>query len=225
VTEPGTPLLELDGVTRTFPGSPPVTAVSDVSLTIRAGELVAIVGPSGSGKSTVLNIMGLLDDPTKGARRVLGVDTAGRSERELVRVRATRLGFVFQAFHLVAHLDVVRNVMLPLVHQGWPRRDRRDRAIAALERVGMRHLADAFPATLSGGEKQRVAIARAVVHEPDLLLCDEPTGNLDAVNTAQILDQLRSLVTSRCAVVVVTHDADVRDRADRTITVDSRRAG
>jgi putative ABC transport system ATP-binding protein len=212
------PLLELAEVTRTFPGPPPVTAVSGASLAIRAAELVAIVGPSGSGKSTVLNIMGLLD-PTTGVRKLFGVDTAGRSERDLVRLRATKLGFVFQAFHLVAYLNVVQNVMLPLVHQGWPPRRRRHRALAALEQVGLDHLAHALPTTLSGGEKQRVAVARAVVHEPELLLCDEPTGNLDAVSTAQVLDQLRRLVTGRRAVVVVTHDPEVKARADRIIPV------
>jgi putative ABC transport system ATP-binding protein len=219
------PLLELADVTRTFPGPPPVTAVSGASLTIRPAELVAVVGPSGSGKSTVLNIMGLLDDPTTGVRRLFDTDTAERSERELVHLRATRLGFVFQAFHLVTHLNVAQNVMLPLVHQGWPARRRRPRAMAALEQVRMDHLATAFPATLSGGEKQRVAVARAVVHEPDLILCDEPTGNLDTASTALVLDHLRRLVTDRRAVVVVTHDPEVRARADRIIPVEDGRVG
>jgi putative ABC transport system ATP-binding protein len=217
------PLIRLTGVTKRYPGPPPVTALHGVDLTIHGGEMVAVVGPSGSGKSTLLNIMGLLDEPTDGVREVAAIDTAGRGERALTALRATRLGFVFQAFHLVAHLDAVRNVALPLVHQGWPARDRRPRAVAALERVGMGHRLAARPATLSGGEKQRVAIARAVVHEPAVLLCDEPTGNLDRANTVAVLDLLRHLVTAERAVVVVTHDAEVRDRADRVVTVEDGR--
>ncbi|WP_433063779.1 ABC transporter ATP-binding protein [Dactylosporangium sp. CS-033363] len=212
-------LIELDGVTKTYPGPPPVPVLHGVSLAVRPGELVAIVGPSGSGKSTLLNMLGLLDRPTGGIRRVGGRDTGTLSEREVTALRSTVLGFVFQAFHLVGHLDARGNVLLPLVHQGTPRGRRRERADAALDRVGMGHRRHARPATLSGGEQQRVAIARAVVHDPGVLLCDEPTGNLDRANTAAVLDLLRELVTPERAVVVVTHDAGVRDRADRVITV------
>ncbi|MBB5869971.1 putative ABC transport system ATP-binding protein [Allocatelliglobosispora scoriae] len=213
------PLLALASVTRTYPGPPAVTALRDANLTIHGGEMVAIVGPSGSGKSTLLNILGLLDEPTSGVRMLAGVDTSVLSDRDRTALRATRLGFVFQSFHLVPYLDCVANVTLPLTHQGFPRQLRRDLAVTALTTVGLGHRLSARPATLSGGEQQRVAIARAIVHEPALLLCDEPTGNLDSENTEAILDLLRRMVTGSRAVVVVTHESYVRDRADRAVEV------
>jgi len=219
------PLIELVGAGRTYVGSPPVTALQAVDLSIAGGEFVAIVGPSGSGKSTLLNVLGLLDEPSEGRRLVIGRDTSALRERALSAIRATTLGLVFQAFHLVPHLDVVQNVALPLVHLGWRGKVRRHRAAAVLHEVGMGHRLHARPATLSGGEKQRVAIARAVVHEPVVLLCDEPTGNLDSANTGIVLELLRQLVTPQRAVVVVTHDASVRDRADRVISMVDGRVG
>jgi putative ABC transport system ATP-binding protein len=212
-------LLELADVVKSFPGPPEVSVLKGVSLRINGGEMVAVTGSSGSGKSTLLNIMGLLDEPTGGDRWLDGTSTARLPERDRARIRASRIGFVFQSFHLVSYLDAVRNVMLPLVHQGWPRRQRRDLAVRALERVGLGHRLDATPVTLSGGEQQRVAIARALVHEPALLLCDEPTGNLDAENTAAVLELLRGLVAPERAVVVVTHEAEVVAQTDRVIQV------
>ncbi|MFD6567038.1 ABC transporter ATP-binding protein [Micromonospora profundi] len=212
-------MLELINVTKRYPGPPEVTVLRGVDLRVCRGEMVAIAGPSGSGKSTLLNILGLLDEPTSGTLRIGGRPTAGLRERDRVRLRATEIGFVFQSFHLVPYLDAVQNVMLPLVHQGSPRRDRRALAIRALETVGLGHRLNARPATLSGGEQQRVALARAIAHNPPLLLCDEPTGNLDAVNTAAVLELLRGLVEAERAVVVVTHEAEVEARADRVVRV------
>jgi putative ABC transport system ATP-binding protein len=212
------PILELVEVTKTYSGSPVVAALRGVSMNVRAGEFVAIVGPSGSGKSTLLNILGLLDTPTSGRFLFAGVDMATSRERVRTALRATRIGFVFQAFHLVPYLNIVRNVTLPMVHGGGPaHRDRRSAAIAALESVGLGHRLTARPTMLSGGEQQRVAIARAIVNDPTIVLCDEPTGNLDRENSAAILRLLRSLVTVRRALVVVTHDPEIAAQADRVI--------
>ncbi|MGW2622982.1 ABC transporter ATP-binding protein [Micromonospora taraxaci] len=200
-------------------------ALRDANLDLNGGELVAVVGASGSGKSTLLNIMGLLDTPTTGLVRFNGVDTADLRERERDGLRSRGSGFVFQAFHLVRHLDVVHNVMLPLVHQHAARATRRERAEAALTRVGLAHRQHASPRTLSGGEQQRVAIARALVHDPPVLLCDEPTGNLDSENTDAILELLRGLVSVTRAVVIVTHDQQVQDCADRRVEVRDGRCG
>ncbi|MEU5780234.1 ABC transporter ATP-binding protein [Micromonospora lupini] len=220
LTDPGGKVvLELTGVTKRYPGPPETSVLRGVDLRVCSGEMVAIAGPSGSGKSTLLNILGLLDEPTTGTLRISGRPTAELRERDRVRLRATEIGFVFQSFHLVPYLDAVQNVMLPLVHQGHPRRGRRALAIRALETVGLGHRLHARPATLSGGEQQRVALARAVAHNPPLLLCDEPTGNLDAVNTTAVLELLRGLVAGERAVVVVTHEAEVEARADRVVRV------
>ncbi|MFV2018954.1 ABC transporter ATP-binding protein [Micromonospora sp. LOL_023] len=218
------PVLELAGVSKRYPGPPAVDALRDVTLSVHPGEMVAISGPSGSGKSTLLNILGLLDTPTSGTHLLAGRPTNGLRERELTRLRASSIGFVFQSFHLVPYLDSVRNVALPLIHQGRPRRARRDLAVAALASVGLGHRLYARPTTMSGGEQQRVAIARAIVHEPALLLCDEPTGNLDSTNTDTVLRLLRGLVVADRAVVVVTHDARVEQSADRVIRVVDGRA-
>jgi putative ABC transport system ATP-binding protein len=219
------PILDVFGASRIFPGPPAVEALRDANMSVCGNEMVAVVGPSGSGKSTLLNICGLLDAPTDGVVRLNGRNTTTLSERERTHARATGIGFVFQAFHLVGHLDCVRNVMLPLVHQGFPREHRRQLAEEALGRVGLSHRLRARPATLSGGEQQRVAIARAIVHDPPLLLCDEPTGNLDSENTTGVLTLLRQLLTPQRAVVVVTHDQQVRDAADRYVEVHDGRCG
>ena len=217
------PLIEVTDVGRVYPGPPEVHALRRANLTVSGGEMVAIVGPSGSGKSTLLNILGLLDGPTSGRLRLSGTDVADLTDAQRTALRATRIGFVVQAFHLVAHLDTVRNVMLPLVHQGVPARRRRELAERALRRVGLGHRLAARPPTLSGGEKQRVAVARAIVHSPQLILCDEPTGNLDHANTVAILDQLRELVDAETAVIVVTHEEEVRRAADRAVEVSDGR--
>ncbi|MFD7259896.1 ABC transporter ATP-binding protein [Streptomyces sp. NPDC059874] len=216
---PPPPLIELRDITKTFPGTPPVTALTGVTASVAPGEMVAVTGSSGSGKSTLLNVLGLLDSPTTGTHLLNGVDVTSLSEQDRTSVRARELGFVFQSFHLIPYLDCVRNVMVPLIHQNHPRHERRALAVQALERVGLGHRLSARPGTLSGGEQQRVAVARAIVHEPRIVLCDEPTGNLDSANTDQVVALLRDLVTEGNAVVVVTHEPDVAQRADRILQV------
>ncbi|WP_018654123.1 ABC transporter ATP-binding protein [Actinomadura flavalba] len=215
-----TAVLALDGVGRVY-DSPagPVTALDGVSFEVAAGDLVAIIGPSGSGKSTLLNTLGLLDRPTAGRYLLNGEDTAGLPEAARTRLRAQHIGFVFQAFHLVGHKTAVANVTLPLMYNRRPRRERREQAEQALIRVGLEHRLRALPHTMSGGEKQRVAIARATVHEPLLLLCDEPTGNLDTDTSATVMELLGDLARGGLAVVVVTHDLAVAEAADRVLRV------
>ncbi|WP_155251610.1 ABC transporter ATP-binding protein [Salinispora cortesiana] len=212
-------IVQLLNITKTFPGSIAVSALRGLDLEIRRGEMTAIVGPSGAGKSTLLNILGLLDVPTSGRYLLNGTDTSRLGERELTSLRAVTLGFVFQAFHLLPHLNCVGNVMLPLAHQGWPRRERARLATEALVRVGLGHRLDARPATLSGGERQRVAVARAVVHSPSVILCDEPTGNLDRENSTQVMDLLRRQVTPERSLIIVTHDDAASACADRVVKV------
>lgn len=212
-------VIRLIDIAKTFPGQVAVSALSGVNLEIRRGEMTAIVGPSGAGKSTLLNILGLLDVPTSGRYLLDGNDTSRLAERQLTSLRAVTLGFVFQAFHLVPHLNCVGNVMLPLAHQGWPRRERTRLATDALVQVGLGHRLYARPATLSGGERQRVAVARAIVHSPSVILCDEPTGNLDRQNSVHVMDLLRQLVTQERSLVVVTHDDTVSACADRIVKV------
>ena len=212
-------MIRLRDVVKTYPGPPETAAVRGVSFEIDAGELVAIMGPSGSGKSTLLNVLGLLDTASSGEYELNGVNTAGLSEKDRTRLRAAELGFVFQASHMIPYLDCVRNVSVPLVHRRFPKRRRRMLAEDALRSVGLEHRMAAKTATLSGGERQRVAIARAVVGEPRVVLCDEPTGNLDSENGLGVLRILRDLAGGSRAVVVVTHDQDVAARCDRTIRI------
>ena len=184
---PGRPVLELREVSRTYGSEPPVEALREVELVVYPGDWVAIVGPSGSGKSTLLNILGCLDRPTGGAYLIDGIDVAGLSESERTGTRAQSIGFVFQGFHLLAHRTALENVMLAEMYAGGERAGRPERALAALERVGMAHRRDFLPTRLSGGEQQRVAIARALLGSPRLLLCDEPTGNLDSASTESLM--------------------------------------
>ncbi|WP_432564146.1 ABC transporter ATP-binding protein [Kineococcus sp. SYSU DK003] len=213
------PLVELRDVTRSFPGPPEVQALKSVNLQVHAGDYVSIVGPSGSGKSTMLNILGLVDRPSVGEYRLAGTLTGNLDEAGRSALRASRIGFVFQAFHLLPRRSVLENVVLPMLYNATPRAEREDRARAALDRVGMSHRLGAGPATLSGGERQRVAVARAVASRPDLLLADEPTGNLDERTTADVMDLLEDLHSDGIAVVVITHDRDVADRADRALRI------
>lgn len=213
----GARVVEFDELGRTFPGPAPVTALADCNLGIDGGEFVAIVGPSGSGKSTLLNILGLLDRPSSGCYKLVGVDTTTLSETARASLRVRQIGFVFQAFHLLAERSVVDNVALPLVYLGVAVAERRRRAISVLEQVGLGHRLSMTPLTLSGGEKQRVAIARALVAEPAMVLCDEPTGNLDSAASAAVLDVIEDLHDRGGTVVLVTHDAQASARAQRIV--------
>jgi putative ABC transport system ATP-binding protein len=195
-----------------------VQALRGVSIRIEPGDYVAVVGPSGSGKSTLMHLLGALDRPTSGTLRVGGRDVADLDRDELARVRNETIGFVFQAFQLLPRTSAVDNVAMPLVYRGVRRSERRRRAVAALEAVGMGHRLDHTPNQLSGGEQQRVAIARALVGDPQVILADEPTGNLDSVRGGEVMDLLESLNRDRgVALVVVTHDLDLAARAHRQL--------
>jgi len=213
------PAVELRDIGRTFGSDPPVVALRDVNLTLERGTSIAIVGPSGSGKSTLLSILGCLDRQTTGTYLLDGIDVAELGDGERAALRAQRIGFVFQTFNLLAHRPVLENVMLAEVYRGDPREGRAERALAALEQVGMTHRADFLPTRLSGGEQQRVAIARALLGEPSILLCDEPTGNLDSVNTGSVLDLFDELGVAGLTVVLVTHEDQVADHAQRRVQI------
>jgi putative ABC transport system ATP-binding protein len=211
------PVLELDAVTKVYPSQPPVTALRGVTLQIASGELVAVVGPSGSGKSTLLHLMGTLDHPTSGTVRLAGVDVGALSDRELARLRATRIGFVFQQFFLAEHATVLENVADGLLYVGVPLARRRQAALDALEMVGLAERASARPTQLSGGQRQRVAIARALVGQPAIVLADEPTGNLDQATGASLLALLEDLNTRGATIVVITHDQAIAARMPRRV--------
>lgn len=212
-------VVVVDGLTKTFPGPPAVTALHPCSFAIRRGDYTAITGASGSGKTTLLALLGLLDTPSAGRYLLDGVDVAELDDRERSTVRAHRVGFVFQAFHLVGYRTVIDNVELGLLYQGVPKGQRRTRALEVIEQVGLSHRRHGLCATLSGGEKQRVAIARTLVRDPALVLCDEPTGNLDTATTQQILELLDSLHRLGMTIVVVTHDPSIAAGAQRQLMI------
>jgi putative ABC transport system ATP-binding protein len=214
-TVAGQPVIELAGVTRTYPGG--VTALRSVDLVVDDGELLAIVGPSGSGKSTMLNLIGTLDRPSQGTVRIDGHDVASLSDRQLSALRARRIGFVFQQFHLAPGRDALGNVADGLLYYGVPKKERERRAEAALVRVGLGNRLTHRPHQLSGGERQRVAIARAVAGDPALLLADEPTGNLDSVSGAGVMELLRELNEAGTTILVITHDREIANGLPRQV--------
>jgi macrolide transport system ATP-binding/permease protein len=212
-------VLELRGIGRTYGSDPAVRALADVDLVVHTGDWLSITGPSGAGKSTLLNIIGCLDTPTCGQYLIDGIDATGLSDDERAGLRSRRIGFVFQSFHLLPYRSVLENVMLAEVYRRQPQAGRRDRALAAIARVGLAARADFLPIKLSGGERQRVAIARALVGEPALLLCDEPTGNLDSKSSAAIMDLFERLNAEGLTLAIVTHDETVARRARRRVNI------
>lgn len=209
------PVVELQGVGRRYGTDPAVDALVDIHLQVYDGDWLAVVGPSGSGKSTLLNIVGCLDLQTAGSYRFRDIDVAALSDKQRAGLRCRGIGFVFQSFHLLEYRTVMENVMLSDVYRRAPSHGRRDRAAHALDQVGLSHRAEFFPRTLSGGERQRVAIARALMGSPELLLCDEPTGNLDSTTTRKLLDLVAELNHQGMTVIMITHEPDVADRAQR----------
>jgi putative ABC transport system ATP-binding protein len=204
-----TAVLELRSVGKTYPLPTTVTALANVDLTVGLGETVSITGPSGSGKSTLLNVLGTLERPSTGTVRIGGTDTSTIPDRQLSGLRAGRIGFVFQEFHLLEHLTVLDNVATGLIYRGLSMRSRRDAAASALRRVGLGSRVTHRPSRLSGGERQRVAIARAIAGEPQIILADEPTGNLDSATGAEIIRLIAGLAGPRTTVIVITHDIAV----------------
>ncbi|GGT20449.1 ABC transporter ATP-binding protein [Nonomuraea spiralis] len=213
------PVISLAEVSREFAAEPPVRALDRVTLRVDRGDYLAIVGPSGSGKSTLLNVLGLLDRPSSGSYRLDGTETTTLRDGARTRLRGDRIGFVFQSFHLLSHRSVVENVMLAETYGGQARKGRRERALAALERVGLGHRTGFAPDRLSGGERQRTAIARALMGAPSLLLCDEPTGNLDSRNTESVLGLFDELRGQGMTLVVITHEQEVSKRAGRRVRI------
>ncbi|MYS82816.1 ATP-binding cassette domain-containing protein [Streptomyces sp. SID5474] len=214
-------MVEFVGVGLTYPGPPPVAALRPCDLVVGRGEYVTITGPSGSGKSTFLNVAGLLDRPTTGTYLLDGIDTGTLKERDRTALRGSRIGFVFQSFHLLPHRTATENVELATMYQGG-RRSRAERAAGAREsltRVGLGHRLEHTPTTLSGGERQRVAIARALAADPSLLLCDEPTGNLDTATADDVLALLDALHADGMTILVITHDHAVAARGQRSVAI------
>ena len=214
------PILDLVDVRKTYrAGDLQVEALRGITLRVHEGEHVAVVGPSGSGKSTLMHVLGCLDVPSSGTYRLAGVDVAGMDEDALAVVRNRRIGFVFQQFNLLPKLSAWRNVELPLCYAGIDRAERRRRAVRSLERVGLADRVDHRPGELSGGQQQRVAVARALVTEPDLILADEPTGNLDSQFTADVLGLFDELCAAGRTIVLISHDNDVAATAGRVLRI------
>jgi putative ABC transport system ATP-binding protein len=218
VARAGRPVIDLHGIVKTYgEGETAVHAVAGVSLQVERGDYVAIMGASGSGKSTLMNIIGCLDLPTRGVYRLDGIDVRRLTDQQQSRVRNRKIGFIFQSFNLIPRTTALRNVELPLAYAGVKGAERRERAQAALETVGLASRLDHTPAQLSGGQQQRVAVARAIVTEPALLLADEPTGALDSRSTEEVLQLFDSLSVGGRSIVVITHEAEVAEHAKRTL--------
>ncbi len=214
------PVLRLEGVTKTYQmGSVLVQALRGISLTVRQGERLSIIGPSGSGKSTLLHILGLLDKASEGKVLVKGTDTGGLGDEELSRFRGLEIGFIFQAFHLVPALSALENVMLPMMLYDIPKEERKARALKALERLGLSDRSHHLPSELSGGQRQRVAIARSLVNDPAILLADEPTGNLDSSSGEEVMGIFDSLHKEGRTLIVVTHDPNIARRSPRVVSI------
>ncbi len=211
-------MIQLNAIHRAYRSDEvETTALAEIDLTVQAGEFLAIMGPSGCGKSTLLNILGTIDRPTSGAYLFDGEDIAHVPEAQLAKLRRDRLGFVFQSFNLIDELTIAENVALALAYRSMPAREKRERVDAAMDRVGIAHRRNHHPHQLSGGQQQRAAIARAIVGEPKLILADEPTGNLDTENGAQVMDILTKLNADGATIVMVTHSPAHADIAKRTV--------
>ena len=214
-------MIKIDNLTKIYKAKAKTLcrAIDGIDLTLPERGLIFVLGKSGSGKSTMLNMLGLLDRPSVGEYRIDGVVTGTLTENERAAVRARRIGFVFQSFHLMPRRTVLDNVLMPMLYSGVPRRERESRARRTLDRVGLSHRTDFLPTRLSGGERQRVAVARAVVSTPSVLLADEPTGNLDAATSEEVMELFDDLRADGLTLVVITHDTAVASRADRRVRI------